>query len=118
MSPLPIHKHSADPTDNYILGDMLPYTLIFDVLFFLINEVNTMIYQFCPIPIPLNFGYGIHSPGSFGIYSCAFMAHFNAPAFYADLEGFYANGHVGIVGKKLSRTKDVGWFMDAYMYNV
>lgn len=24
---------------------------------------------------------------SFGIYSCAFMAHFNAPAFYADLEG-------------------------------
>ena len=24
---------------------------------------------------------------SFGIFSCAFMAHFNAPAFYADLEG-------------------------------
>jgi len=70
--------------------------------------VNTMIYQFCPIPIPLNFGYGIHSPGSFGIYSCAFMAHFNAPAFYADLEGFYANGHVGMVGKKLFQNEGCG----------
>ena len=24
FSPLPIHKHSADPKDTYILGDMLP----------------------------------------------------------------------------------------------